>query len=77
MQVRNEKKPRFSTHFRLSGVVHLATTHCLLSHYICLGCSPGYLPPQQFFRKISKLALLLLYTCSVRSNNYQSFIAYL
>jgi hypothetical protein len=45
------KNPGFSTHLRLSEIVDLLTTYCPYLHYICLGCSVGLLPRQQFFRK--------------------------
>ena len=45
------KNPGFSAHFRLPGIVNRATTYCPPLHYICLGCSAGFLPRQQFFRK--------------------------
>ena len=44
------KKREFSTRFRLSEAVHRATTYCFPLYYICLGCSPGCLSRQVFFR---------------------------
>jgi len=60
------KKIEFSKRFRLSEAVHRATTYCLTLYYICLGCSPGCLSRQVFFRKTSKLSFILMRNfCSV------------
>ena len=63
------RKTRFSTHFRLSGVVDRAITYCLLPHITYVWVVRGVISLlSNFFVKYPNLPY---YCYSVRCNNYR------